>query len=156
MPTYIKPATFLGILAGLGLGFLLALPVIQLFIIFLFLGIGGFAILVLKQNNFLQNFSQKDGAIIGGISGLTAVFAAAVTFIPFSLLIGAIFKTNGLIFSFFTSPSSFVVFIMLLICLAIMNMAFNIGTALLVISVLESLQHKTQQETIKINQEKTL
>ena len=103
LPNYIRPTVFLSAIFGLVLGILLVVPVVQLFLIFLFWIIGAVIVYMLKRNNFIGQFSQREGIIIGSISGMISVIAAAVSFIPLSMIVGAIFKTVSVSFLFTTS-----------------------------------------------------
>ena len=150
-PTYIKPAIFLGAIFGLGLGILLALPIVQLFVIFLFFGIGAFVVLMLRQNNFIQNFEQKDGAIIGGIAGFVSVISASIAFLAIALVSGSIFAGSyGMIRAFFMSFSAFTVLAILIFCIAFMNAIFNMGSAMLVITLFNNKQAKEEKPKFSI------
>lgn len=135
-PAYIKPSIFLGIIFGLILGILLTIPIIQLFVIFVFLGIGAFVALLLKQNKFLEKFEQKDGIIIGGVAGFVSVIGATISFLSIVFIAELFFSgAFAMIKSFFSSISSFIVLCIFIFCLAFMNMLFNMGSALLVVSL---------------------
>ena len=150
LPNYIKPTMFLSILAGLVLGVLLFIPAIQILAIFLFWLIGGMVIYLLKRNNFIGQFGQKEGIVVGCITGMMSIIAASVSFIPLSLLIGAIFKTASVAFLFsspFTSSIiSFAILIMIILFLGLINIIFNIASALAVITVYNDLIEEKQED----------
>lgn len=151
LPAYIRPSIFLGSVLGLILGFLLAIPIVQLFVIFIFFGIGAIVTMLLKQNNFTDKFEQKDGIIIGGVSGFMSVIAASVSFLLIALIIGAIFKgTYDMILAFFMSFSAFIMLCILIFCLAFMNMIFNIGSALLMVSLYENIKKEEDKPQFKV------
>ena len=147
---YIRPAGFLGAVLGLILGFLLVIPIIQLFVIFVFFGVGAIVVMMLRQNNFMEKFSPKDGIIIGGAAGFVSVIAASISFLLLALLFGLIFKgTYDMILAFFMSFSSFVVLCILIFCIAFMNMIFNMGSALLVLTMYENINKKEDKPRFK-------
>lgn len=151
LPAYIRPAAFLGGIIGLGLGFLLAIPIIQLFIVFIFFAIGAIVIILLSQNHFMEKFEQKDGIIIGGVSGFVSVITASICFLAIALIFNGIFNgTYGMILAFFTSFSAFVVLCILIFCIAFMNMIFNIGSALLAVSFYDSIKKKEIKPQFKV------
>ena len=104
---------------------------------------------MLKKNNFVGQFTQKEGIIIGSVAGMMSVVAAAVSFVPLSMIIGAIFDTVSVSFlfstSFFSSVFSFFVLIMLIFFIGLMNIIFNIGSALLVISIINGFEKPSEE-----------
>ncbi len=149
LPIYVKPAAFLSILMGLLFGILLLVPIIQLFMIFAFWIIGGVVVYLLKKNNFIGQFGQREGIIIGCVSGMVSVFAASAVFLPISMLVGAIFKTASISFlfstSFFSSVFSVFVLAMLIFFIGLMNIIFNIASALLVIWIYNSIENNVDE-----------
>ena len=149
LPLYIKPALFFSILSGFLCGILLLIPVVQLFMIFAFWIIGGVIVYMLKKNNFVGQFGQREGIIIGCVSGMVSVVAASVVFLPLSMLVGAIFKTASVSFIFATSvfSSIFSVFViaMLVFFVGLVNIIFNIASALLVIGIYNSLEKNNEE-----------
>jgi len=150
LPNYIKPVAFLSILMGLIFGVLLVIPIVQMFMIFAFWIVGGVIAFLLKRNNFIGQFGQKEGIIIGSVAGMISVVAAAVSFVPLSLIIGAIGNTVSVGF-FFSSIFSAFVFVMLVFFIGLMNIIFNIGSALLVISLVNGFeQNKSEKQEFKV------
>ena len=149
LPIYVKPAIFLSVLAGLLFGILLLVPVVQLFMIFVFWIVGGFIVYMLKKNNFVGQFGKREGVIIGCVSGMISVLAASIIFLPLSMLLGAIFKTASVSFlfatSFFSSIFSVFVLAMLVFFVGLMNIIFNIASALLVIGIYNNLENNTEE-----------
>jgi len=155
LPNYIRPTVFLSAIFGLVLGILLVVPVVQLFLIFLFWIIGAVIVYMLKRNNFIGQFSQREGIIIGSISGMISVIAAAVSFIPLSMIVGAIFKTVSVSFlfttSFMSSIFSLFVLFMLIFFIGLVNMIFNIASALGVIAIFNNfIEEKTEETEFKV------
>ncbi|MCR4880862.1 MAG: hypothetical protein K6A44_02805 [bacterium] len=151
LPAYLRPSAFLGGVIGLVLGFLLAIPIIQLFVVFVFFGIGAITVFMLKQNHFMDSFEQKDGIIIGGVSGFVSIITATVSFLVLALLLGSIFAgTYDMIMAFFGSFSAFVVLCILIFCVAFMNMIFNMGSALLVVSLYGNVEKKEDKPQFKV------
>lgn len=154
LPNYIKPTIFLSIIMGLAFGIMLLIPIVQLFMIFVFWIVGGVIVYLLKRNNFVGQFGQKEGIIIGSVSGMATVVAAAISFVPLSMLIGAIFNTVSVNFlfttSFFSSIFSLFVLIMLIFFIGLMNIIFNVGSALLAISIINSIEPKEEITEFKI------
>jgi len=148
LPNYIKPTAFLSIILGLVFGVLLLIPIVQLFMIFPFWLIGGIVVYLLKKHNFVGQFGQKEGIIFGSVAGMTSVVAASISFIPLSMLIGAIFNTVSASFffttSFLSSIFSIFVLIMLIFFIGLMNIIFNIGAALLMISILNGFEQNQE------------
>ena len=154
LPSYIRPAAFLGAIIGLVLGVLMILPIIQLFAVFIFFGVGSIVMIMLKQNHFRDSFQTKDGMIIGGISGFVSVLSASLIFLILALLFGNIFSgTYDLIRAFFMSFSSFVVLLILIFCIAFMNMMFNMGSAVLVLSLYENVKNEENKTEFKVEKE---
>ena len=150
LPNYIKPVIFLSVLMGLIFGVLLVIPVVQMFMIFAFWVVGGVIAFLLKRHNFIGQFGQKEGIIIGSVSGMMSVLAAAVSFGPLSMIVGAIGNTVSVAF-FFSSVFSAFVFLMLVFFIGLMNIIFNIGSALLVISIVNGLeQNQEEKQEFKI------
>ncbi|MCQ2957394.1 MAG: hypothetical protein MJ180_00665 [Candidatus Gastranaerophilales bacterium] len=151
LPNYIKPTVFLSILAGLVLGILLLIPALNILALFLFWLVGGMVIYLLKKNNFIGQFTQREGIIVGCITGMISIIAASVSFIPLSLLIGAIFKTASVAFLFSTTFSSnivsFSILVMIILFLGLINIIFNIASALAVIAIYNNLVEEKQEET---------
>ena len=134
--SYIRPSAFLGAIIGLILGVLMTIPIVQLFAIFVFFGVGAIVTLMLIKNHFINSFESKGGVIIGGVSGFVSVISASVSFLILALLFGSIFSgTYDMLRAFFMSFSALVVLIILIFCVAFMNMIFNMGAALLVLSL---------------------
>ena len=152
LPIYIRPTIFLSIVLGAAIGILLAIPIIQLFIFFAFWIIGGIIVFLLRPSNFLYQAAEKEGIIIGCVSGFISIIAATITFLPLSAIVGFFYKAP-FVLSFFSSLSSFVVLIMLVFCIAIINMIFNIASALLVIYIFNNLTKDTTNNQI-YNQER--
>ncbi len=148
-PNYVKPAAFLSAIIGLIFGFLLLIPIVQLFMIFAFWIVGAVIVYMLKRNNFIGQFGEKEAIVIGSISGMVSVLAAAVSFLPFSMIIGAIFKTLSVSFlfttSFFSSIFSFFVLILFIVFVGLMNIIFNIGSSLLIIAIYNNLEKNTEE-----------
>ena len=151
LPNYIKPAAFLSIIAGLMLGILLLIPVIQLFVLFAIWFVGAAIVYLLKKNNFIGQFTNKEGIVIGCISGMLSVVAASVSFIPLSMIIGAIFNTVSIniLFttSFFSSVFSVFVLIILIFFIGLINILFNIASALGVIAIFNNLLEEKKEDT---------
>ncbi len=151
IPSYIKASAFLGIIIGLVLGVLMTIPVIQLFAVFVFFGVGSIVTMLLKQNHFINTFQTKGGIIIGGISGFLSVISASVVFLILALLFGSIFSgTYDMIRAFFMSFSAFVMLLILIFCVAFMNMIFNMGSSLLVLSLYGNVKTSEQKSEFKI------
>lgn len=155
LPNYIRPTVFLSAIFGLISGVLLVIPVVQLFMIFLFWIIGALIVYMLKRNNFIGQFTQKEGIIIGTVSGMISVLAAAVSFIPLSMIVGAIFKTVSVSFlfttSFMSSVFSLFVLLMLIFFIGLVNIIFNIASALGVIAILNNfIEEKTEETEFKV------
>jgi len=144
LPIYVKPAAFFSILMGLLFGILLLVPIVQLFMIFVFWLVGGIIVYMLKKNNFVGQFGQREGIIIGSVSGMLSVLAASVSFLPFSMLIGVIFKTASAT-PFFSSVFSVFVLVMLVFFIGLMNIIFNIASALLVIGIYNKIENNTEE-----------
>ena len=135
MIDYIRPLMFFSIITGLILGILLSLPVIQIFSAVLFFMVGALVCVMLKNKHFVENISQKDGIIIGCISGFVSVVAASVSFLLFAGILNVIFSgMYAMITAFFTSVSYFIVLVLLIFCIGIINAIFNAGSALLIVS----------------------
>ena len=150
LPNYIKPTIFLSVLAGLILGILLFIPAIQILAIFLFWFVGSMVIYLLKRNNFIGQFTQKEGIVVGCITGMLSIIAASASFIPVSLLVGAIFKTASVAFlfssTFASSIVSFAILIMIILFLGLINIIFNIASALAVITIYNNLIEEKQED----------
>ena len=143
MYNYIRPLIFFSIIIGLCFGILLAIPVVQIFIVFLFFVVGGVSVLLLKRSRFLQDISTQDGIIIGCISGFVSVLAASVSFLFFAAILSSIFSgMYSMVTAFFASISYFIVLLVLVFCIGIINAIFNAGSALLVVSICDGLNKK--------------
>ena len=153
LPNYIKPTMFFSVVLGLILGVLLLVPIVQLFIILAFGLIGGIVAFLLRRSNFIGQFGEKEAVIIGCVTGMASVLAASVSFLPLSIILGAITKTVSPLFffnaSFFTSVFSFFVMIMLVFFLGLMNIMFNIASALFVIWLFNSTDNNKPEEETK-------
>ncbi len=155
LPNYIRPTAFLSTIAGLILGILLLIPVVQLFVLFVIWFVGAAIVYLLKKNNFIGQFTNKEGIVIGCISGMFSVIGASITFLPLSMLIGAIFNTVSINMLFTTSvfSSFFSVFvlIMLIFFIGLINILFNIASALGVIAIFNNLlEDKKEENEFKI------
>lgn len=148
LPNYIRPTLFFSIILGVIFGILLVVPIVQLFMLFAFWIMGGLIVFLLKKNNFIGQFTQKEAIIIGCVSGMISVFSAAIIFLPLSALIGAIFNTASIAFlfttSFMSSVFSFFVMLMLIFFIGMMNIIFNIASALGMIFILNNLKIQEQ------------
>ena len=157
MVNYIRPLMFFSIIAGLVLGFLLAVPVIQIFVAVLFFAVGAAVFVMLKNKQFLENVNQKDGIIIGCVSGFVSVIAASVSFLFFAGIFNIVFSgMYAMITAFFTSPSYFIVLLLLVFCIGIINAIFNAGSALLIVSLyngksLQKFELKREKDEKSIN-----
>ena len=141
LPLYIKLSVFFGTIIGIILGILMTIPIIQLFAIFIFFAVGSIVMFLLKKNNISDGFQTKDGVIVGGISGFCSAISASIVFLILALIVGSIFSgTYDMIKAFFMSFSSVVVLLILIFCIAFMNMIFNMGSALLVLSLYGKVQ----------------
>ena len=159
MFNYIRPAIFFSILSGLVLGVLLSIPVIQIFIVFLFFALGGIITILLKRSRFIEIPEIKDGIIIGCISGFVSVIAASVSFLICAAILSSIFSgMYSMVTAFFTSVSYFIVLLLLVFCIGIINAIFNAGSALLVVSLYngESLQKYKKFELERNKDEKSI
>lgn len=151
LPNYIKPTMFFSVVMGLVLGVLILVPIVQLFIILAFGLIGGIVAFLLRKNNFIGQFREKEAIIIGCVTGMSSVLAASVSFLPISIIVGAIAKTASPLFffntSFFTSIYSFFVLLMLVFFIGLMNIIFNIASALFVIWIYNSAEANKPEES---------
>jgi len=151
LPSYVRPTIFLSAVFGLFCGLLLVIPFIQFFMFFIFWLVGGLIVYLLRRNNFIGQFTQKEGIVIGCVSGMVSVVAASISFIPLSMIVGAIFKTVSVSFLFTTSFSSSLfslfVLIMFVFFIGLMNMIFNIASALAVIAIFNNLIQDQKEET---------
>jgi len=145
LPNYIKPTMFLSILAGLVLGILLLVPAVNILTIFFFWLVGSMVIYLLKRNNFIGQFGQKEGIVVGCITGMISIVAASISFIPLSLLLGAIFKTASVAL-FFSSVVSFSILVMIILFIGLINIIFNIASALAVITIYNNLVEEKQED----------
>ena len=86
---------------------------------------------------------------------MISVLAAAVSFIPLSMIVGAIFKTVSVSFlfttSFMSSVFSLFVLLMLIFFIGLVNIIFNIASALGVIAILNNfIEEKTEETEFKV------
>ena len=150
IPNYVRPTAFLSVIMGLFFGVLLLIPIVQLFMIFAFWLVGGVIVYLLKKSDFIGQFTQKEGIIIGSVAGMMSVVAAAISFVPLSMIVGAIFNTVSVSFmfttSFFSSVFSIFVLMMLIFFIGLMNIIFNIGSALLVISFINGFEPNNEEK----------
>ena len=152
---YIKPVIFLSAIIGLNLGILLAIPIIQLFVIFVFFAVGAIVTVLFKKNKVVDVLGTKQGIIIGGTSGFVSVIFASVSFLLLALLTGSIFSgAYVMIRSFFMSFGSFAVLLLFIFCIAFMNTLFNMGASLLVISLYNGMIKNEAPQKFKVESKK--
>jgi hypothetical protein len=105
MERFIRPALYLGAIAGLASGILLLIPFVAPFVFFLLFMLPGAVVIVLmKRTNTIGIVSSQDGAFIGALAGFSSLIASAVIYIPGVFLIDQI---SGLRSNSFTVSHSF-------------------------------------------------
>lgn len=149
MKLLIKPSIILGAIVGAVFGLLLSIPFIQALACFIYIFIGGAIVFYLKRNSFVGILSIQDGALIGAISGFTALVASSVIYIPTMALFSLIFRSNaGLSFfgSFWITSYSLFVIPMIVFFIASLSALFNAFSGLAVAYAYELIENNSAKE----------
>ncbi|OGI00992.1 MAG: hypothetical protein A2287_00190 [Candidatus Melainabacteria bacterium RIFOXYA12_FULL_32_12] len=149
MKLLIKSSVVLGAIAGAILGVILLIPFIQAFACFAYVLVGAGIVFYLKRNSFVGILSTHDGALIGAISGFTALVASSLVYLPIYSLINMVFRaTSGLnpFGSFWVTSYSLFVIPMLIFFLALLSALFNAFSGLAVTYIYGLIENNSVQE----------
>jgi len=156
MRIYWKPSLILGAIIGAIYGLVLALPFIQCMACFGFIFIGAIVVVYLKKKQVVGILSVQDGAIIGAISGFSAMVAASAVCIPVQSIIN-LFNKSGINFfsSFWVTSFSLLVIPMIVFFMAALSALFNSFSGLSAAFVYEKIENISlnDQSEIVIDQE---
>ncbi|MDD3594436.1 MAG: hypothetical protein PHX18_07405 [Candidatus Gastranaerophilales bacterium] len=152
LPDYIKPTVFQSSVLGAVLGVLLLIPIVNFLTIFIFWLAGALIVISLKYNKLAGHLENREGIVIGSISGMLTVVVASLVFIPLSVITGLIFKTASiagfLTASFVNSVFSLFVLFIFVLFIGLMNIVFTIASALLAIYIINSYIEPKEEEEI--------
>ena len=157
MKLLIKSSIVLGAILGAIFGVILLIPYIQALACFTYIFIGSAIVFYMKRNSFVGILSPQDGAIIGAVSGSSAIIASSIIYLPISFLINLIFRAStGLnpFGSFWVTSYSLLVIPMLVFFMALLSALFNAFSGLVVAYVYGLIENNPPEEgQIYIEQE---
>ena len=149
--TLIKPAAVLGAIIGAIFGIVTLIPFIQCLTCFAIVFIGAGVVFYLKRNAFVGILSIQDGALIGGISGFTALVAASIIFLPVTYII-SLFSSHlpktEINLTSSIMATSYILFIlpMFVFFLALLSALFNAFSGLVVAYIYEKIENNPMKD----------